>query len=194
MKHLGLMSAGDPLSTIPYVGTVGGMVIVSAGDPSCLTSPNEQDQRHLADALHIPMLDPRTAAGGARCDALRLRPLRAEQVARCPPADDALLPHLRPGALRPDPDPHRAGLSSRPRAHLLPTPENARRMRVEIEERLELARDFITASGFFTERGAGRDGILSCGVPAGTCADILQRGRGRGGDRAPLAERGLPAA
>ncbi|MEI8255860.1 MAG: indolepyruvate ferredoxin oxidoreductase subunit alpha, partial [Deltaproteobacteria bacterium] len=33
MKHLGLMVAGDPLSTIPYIGTVGGMVIVSAGDP-----------------------------------------------------------------------------------------------------------------------------------------------------------------
>ena len=34
MKHLGLMVAGDPLSTIPYIGVVGGMVIVSAGDPS----------------------------------------------------------------------------------------------------------------------------------------------------------------
>ena len=32
MKHLGLMVAGDPLSTIPYVGVVGGMVIVSAAD------------------------------------------------------------------------------------------------------------------------------------------------------------------
>ncbi len=60
MKHLGLMYAGDPLSTIPYVGTVGGMVVVSAGDPSCQTSPNEQDQRHLGPMLHIPVLDPST--------------------------------------------------------------------------------------------------------------------------------------
>ena len=37
MKHLGLMVAGDPLSTIPYVGVEAGMVIVSAGDPSCHT-------------------------------------------------------------------------------------------------------------------------------------------------------------
>src|SRR3990170_1905882 len=60
MKHLGLMYAGDPLSTIPYLGVVGGMVIVSAGDPSCHTSPNEQDQRHLGRMLHIPTLDPST--------------------------------------------------------------------------------------------------------------------------------------
>ena len=31
MKHLGLMYAGDPLSTIPYVGTVGGMGIFERG-------------------------------------------------------------------------------------------------------------------------------------------------------------------
>ncbi len=58
MKHLGLTYAGDPLTTMPYIGTVGGLVIVSAGDPSCMTSPNEQDQRHLADMLFIPTLDP----------------------------------------------------------------------------------------------------------------------------------------
>ena len=60
MKHLGLSSAGDPLSTIPYLGVGAGMVIVSAGDPGCHTSPNEQDQRHLADMLHLPTLDPST--------------------------------------------------------------------------------------------------------------------------------------
>ena len=60
MKHLGLMVAGDPLSTIPYIGVEAGMVIVSAGDPGCGTSPNEQDQRLLGPLLHIPILDPST--------------------------------------------------------------------------------------------------------------------------------------
>ncbi|MHC4099821.1 MAG: indolepyruvate ferredoxin oxidoreductase subunit alpha, partial [Planctomycetota bacterium] len=45
MKHLGLNYANDPICTMPYVGVEGGMVIVSAGDPSAITSPNEQDQR-----------------------------------------------------------------------------------------------------------------------------------------------------
>jgi indolepyruvate ferredoxin oxidoreductase alpha subunit len=48
MKHLGLVYAGDPLSTMPYIGVVGGMVIVSAADPGMVVSPNEHDQRHLA--------------------------------------------------------------------------------------------------------------------------------------------------
>ena len=59
-ESLGLLVAGDPVSTIPYVGVEAGMVIVSAGDPSCATSPNEQDQRHLGPMLHIPVLDPAT--------------------------------------------------------------------------------------------------------------------------------------
>ncbi len=38
------------------------MVIISAGDPSCHTSPNEADQRHLGPMLHLPILDPSTPA------------------------------------------------------------------------------------------------------------------------------------
>jgi len=60
MKHLGLNYAGDPVSTIPYVGVEGGMVIVSAGDPSAITSPNEQDQRHFTRFLYYPIFDPAT--------------------------------------------------------------------------------------------------------------------------------------
>ncbi|MFH1844873.1 MAG: indolepyruvate ferredoxin oxidoreductase subunit alpha, partial [bacterium] len=39
MKHLGLSYAGDPLSTMPYLGVKGGLVILAAGDPSAITSP-----------------------------------------------------------------------------------------------------------------------------------------------------------
>ncbi|MFQ5792527.1 MAG: indolepyruvate ferredoxin oxidoreductase subunit alpha, partial [Acidobacteriota bacterium] len=60
MKHLGLNYAGDPISTMPYVGVEGGMVVVSAGDPSAITSPNEQDQRHFSRFLHCPVFDPAT--------------------------------------------------------------------------------------------------------------------------------------
>ena len=45
----------------------GGMVIVSAGDPSAITSPNEQDQRHLSRFLYYPIFDPATPD-----DALRM--------------------------------------------------------------------------------------------------------------------------
>ncbi|MBW2262160.1 MAG: hypothetical protein JRG91_09325 [Deltaproteobacteria bacterium] len=58
MKHLGLNVAADPLVTSAYVGTVAGFVVVSAADPGCHTSPNEQDHRYLARMSYIPVLDP----------------------------------------------------------------------------------------------------------------------------------------
>jgi len=58
MKHLGLNVAGDPFVTSAYVGTVGGFVIVSAGEPGCHTSPNEQDHRYFARMACIPVFDP----------------------------------------------------------------------------------------------------------------------------------------
>ncbi|MCK4775804.1 MAG: indolepyruvate ferredoxin oxidoreductase subunit alpha, partial [Candidatus Krumholzibacteria bacterium] len=58
MKHLGLAYAGDPIGTIPYVGTTGGFIIVSGGDPGLIVSPNEQDQRYTARMLQMPVFDP----------------------------------------------------------------------------------------------------------------------------------------
>ena len=66
MKHLGLNYANDPISTMPYVGVEGGMVIVSAGDPSAITSPNEQDQRHFSKMLFYPIFDPTTPEDARR--------------------------------------------------------------------------------------------------------------------------------
>ena len=51
---------------MPYVGVKGGMVIVSAGDPSAITSPNEQDQRHFSSFLYYPVFDPATAEDARR--------------------------------------------------------------------------------------------------------------------------------
>jgi indolepyruvate ferredoxin oxidoreductase alpha subunit len=58
MKHLGLNVAGDPFVTSAYVGTVGGLVVVSAGEPGCHTSPNEQDHRYFARMAYVPVFDP----------------------------------------------------------------------------------------------------------------------------------------
>jgi indolepyruvate ferredoxin oxidoreductase alpha subunit len=46
--------------TYMYVGTVGGHVIVSADDPSCHSSQNEQDNRYYAIFGGAPMLEPAT--------------------------------------------------------------------------------------------------------------------------------------
>ncbi|MCK5763212.1 MAG: indolepyruvate ferredoxin oxidoreductase subunit alpha, partial [Clostridiales bacterium] len=43
MKHVGVNVAADPLFTIGYTGVTGGLVLVSADDPGCHSSQNEQD-------------------------------------------------------------------------------------------------------------------------------------------------------
>ncbi len=58
MKHVGLNVAADPLFTIAYSGTPGGLVVISADDPGLASSQNEQDNRRYAIAAGVPMLEP----------------------------------------------------------------------------------------------------------------------------------------
>ncbi|QJA05593.1 indolepyruvate ferredoxin oxidoreductase subunit alpha [Thermosulfurimonas marina] len=60
MKHVGLNVAADPFLTLAYVGVKGGMVVVTADDPSCHSSQNEQDNRYYARLSGLPMLEPAT--------------------------------------------------------------------------------------------------------------------------------------
>ncbi len=60
MKHVGLNVASDAFMTYLYVGCRGGHIIVSADDPSCHSSQNEQDNRYFALFGSAPMLEPST--------------------------------------------------------------------------------------------------------------------------------------
>ncbi len=58
MKHVGLNVASDTFITLAYTGVRGGMVIVTADDPSCWSSQNEQDNRYYARIANVPMFEP----------------------------------------------------------------------------------------------------------------------------------------
>ncbi|MDO4549785.1 MAG: indolepyruvate ferredoxin oxidoreductase subunit alpha [Planctomycetia bacterium] len=58
MKHVGLNVAADPLMSLAYTGTPGGLVIIVADDPGMHSSQNEQDTRHFARFAKIPILEP----------------------------------------------------------------------------------------------------------------------------------------
>lgn len=60
MKHVGLNVAADPLMTVSYAGTKGGLIILAADDPSFHSSQNEQDTRRYAQFAQIPCFDPAT--------------------------------------------------------------------------------------------------------------------------------------
>lgn len=62
MKHVGLNVAADPLMTLTYSGVTGGMLILSADDPSAHSSQNEQDNRFYAKLGLMPMVEPSTPA------------------------------------------------------------------------------------------------------------------------------------
>jgi len=172
MKHLGLMVGGDPLSTIPYIGVVGGMVIVSAGDPSLHTSPNEQDQRHLGPMLHIPVLDPSTPEEAYAMtrfafdlsEQCNLPVLLRTTTRVCHTRAVISYGRIAPSVVR--------GFQRNPTKYT-PVPKNARRMRLEIDGRMSIARNMTENSDFVRHSGSGPYVILASGAPAATCMDVL---------------------
>ena len=58
MKMVGLNVAADPLFTAGYMGVNGAYIVVSADDPSCHSSQNEQDNRLYARSAKVAMVEP----------------------------------------------------------------------------------------------------------------------------------------
>ena len=174
MKHLGLNYANDPICTMPYVGVEAGMVIVSAGDPSALTSPNEQDQRHFSRFLYYPILDPATPDDGLRMtryafelsEATRLPVIIRPTTRVCHGSgmvELGALPESR----------HEIGFTKNPPRYV-PIPPNARRMRTELTARFDQARQALGASEFFPRRGQGRHGIVASGVAYAYVVQVIE--------------------
>ena len=60
MKQNGVNVCLDSLTTLALSGIKGGLVLVSADDPSSISSSNEEDSRFAAALAHIPLLEPAT--------------------------------------------------------------------------------------------------------------------------------------
>lgn len=58
MKHVGLNVAADAFINSSITGANGGLIIVSADDPSMHSSQNEQDSRFYGDFALMPILEP----------------------------------------------------------------------------------------------------------------------------------------
>lgn len=58
MKHVGMNVAADPIFTMAYMGVTGGLVFVTADDPGCHSSQNEQDNRLYAAHAKVGMMEP----------------------------------------------------------------------------------------------------------------------------------------
>ena len=60
MKLSGLYAACDLLMSLPYLGVIGGLVLVVADDPGSVSLQTGQDIRQFASFAKIPLLDPST--------------------------------------------------------------------------------------------------------------------------------------
>ncbi len=58
MKHVGLNVAADPFVNSSITGANGGIIVVSADDPSMHSSQNEQDSRFFGKFAMMPILEP----------------------------------------------------------------------------------------------------------------------------------------
>jgi len=58
MKHVGLNVAADPFINSAITGANGGLIVVSADDPSMHSSQNEQDSRFYGKFAMVPILEP----------------------------------------------------------------------------------------------------------------------------------------
>jgi len=164
MKHVGLNVAADPMFTTAYTGVNGGLVIVTADDPGCHSSQNEQDNRNYAPFAKVPMLEP---SDSQECkDYMKLAFELSEQF------DTPVLLRVTTRVC------HSKGLVElgervesgvkeykKDVAKYVMAPANARARRAILEERLVRLREYAeTCPGNRVEWGDRRVGIITSGI------------------------------
>ncbi|MDO9630910.1 MAG: indolepyruvate ferredoxin oxidoreductase subunit alpha [Humidesulfovibrio sp.] len=173
MKHVGVNVAADPLLTMTYTGTPGGLVLLSADDPGCHSSQNEQDNRIYARLAGLPCLEPATAqeAKDMTVAALTLsRELGTPVLLRT----TTRVNHLRGPVTLAAPLvlPAPAGFQKNP-SRFVPIPAFARPMHLRLLDLLEKLRGLADVSPFNTVSGAGKVGVVASGISRAYLSDAL---------------------
>lgn len=173
MKHVGVNVAADPLMTMTYVGTPGGLVLLSADDPGCHSSQNEQDNRYYARLGGLPVFEPCTAqeAKDMTSDAFALsrrfgQPVMLRTTTRVAHVRGPVTFGDRPGAQ------HGPEFKKNP-LRFVPIPAVARVRHAALLKAMdEIARE-VEKSPWNTVRGSGEVGIIVSGMARAYVADVL---------------------
>ncbi len=168
MKHVGLNVAADPFFSSSYMGVNGGLVVVSADDPGMHSSQDEQDNRYMAQAAKVLMVEP--------CDPEEARWMAREAFGLSETFDSPVLLRMTTRVC------HQTGvvnlderdayetkgfLKDIPKNVLLPSHSRVRR--VKVEERLRKALAFAEESDRWNPvlKGGSDLGIVTSGVSFG---------------------------
>jgi len=173
MKHVGLNVAADPLMTLAYVGVRGGLVIITADDPSMFSSQNEQDNRIYAKLSNLPLLEPTSAqeakdmtkAAFEISEALELPVLLRTTTRLSHYRGLVTMEELRP--------PKAKGTFEKDSARFVPVPAVARVRHKVLLDQGEKAREMACKSPFNTITGQGKWGIATSGMAYDYVADAV---------------------
>jgi len=165
MKHVGLNVAADPFMNSAITGANGGLIVVSADDPSMHSSQNEQDSRVYGKFAMLPVLEPTNQQdaydmvhyGFDMSEKLGV-PVLMRITTR--------LAHSRAGVLRkPTRQQNEIHLPVDPRQFIL-LPANARRQYKTLLHKQDEFEKFASESGFnvFTDGEDKSMGIITTGI------------------------------
>ena len=178
MKQVGLNVAADSLMSAAYLGTVGGLVIISCDDPGPHSSQTEQDTRFMARLAKVPVLDPSNPEEARKMAGLAmdlseefripviLRPAIRVCHARQNIAFDSIPVNTKKSAFEKDP----FRWAATPRFRLI--------LHGELNKKLkEIGKRFDTLAAYnFHNLEPGRSyplGIIAGGVPYAVIRDLL---------------------
>jgi len=168
MKHVGLNVAADPFFSSSYMGVNGGLVVVSADDPGMHSSQDEQDNRSMARAAKVIMVEP--------SDPEECRWMTREAFELSERFDSPVLVRLSTrvchmtGVVDTGEQVEWSSLGYKKRiAKNVLLPSHARSRRVEVQKRLEEAEAFADGSDLWNPiiRGSSEIGVVTSGVSFG---------------------------
>ncbi len=173
MKHVGVNVAADPMMTLAYIGTPGGLVILSADDPGCHSSQNEQDNRYYARLAGIPCFEPATAQ---ECKDMTREALimsaRYEQPIMI--RTTTRVNHLRgPVAFDEMPAAKTRGHMDKNPMRFVPVPAVSRVRHNVLLEKLGEFKGEAETSRWNTESGKGRIGVIASGICRAYANDVI---------------------
>ena len=175
MKHVGVNVAADPLMTLSYVGVRGGFVLISADDPGCHSSQNEQDNRHYARLGKLPMLEPSTPEDAHRIVQAAFELSERFETPFLVRTTTRIAHTRRAVEFGPLTTPITRGEFVPDKRRFTPIPAVARLRHPVVEENLKKIAAVFDESDLNREWGGGRFGILTSGVSACYVEDAVKR-------------------
>ena len=163
MKHVGLNVAADAVMTLAYVGVKGGYVIVTADDPECYSSQNEQDNRYYALLSGLPCLEPSNAQEAKE---MTISAVEISEKLELPVLlrTTTRISHTRgPVTYGRLVKPNLKGEFVKDVKRMVMVPANARPMHVKLLEKMEKAKEITEKTPYnaIIRKGNGEYGIIS---------------------------------